>query len=183
MSINIEKVLLIDHFCDALLAKFGVKDVQNFYNFLNDLKGALDQNPSLKRFFESPRTSGARMSRFFSEIKKDFSSIDRESLIVMAEFALLEDIQAVLERLDLAVSRAKGIVKVDVFSAKKLGKKEEKEICDKLESMDVKDITLENHVDPSLLKGYKMRWNNQVYDASLKKQLDELQNTLMGIKA
>lgn len=51
MSINIEKVLLIDHFCDALLAKFGVKDVQKFYNFLNDLKVILDQNPSLKRFF------------------------------------------------------------------------------------------------------------------------------------
>jgi F-type H+-transporting ATPase subunit delta len=182
MSFSIEKILLIDHFCSALLEQYGVESAENLHGFMVDLGKVLEENPSLRRFILSPRTSSNRMNRFLTGGADDIPSIAISCISIMAEFKLLGDLSRVKGRLHLAIMRKKGIVKVDIFSAKKLEKNDIKTIEINLASLGLKEYVLENQVDPSLLKGYKMRWNNQIYDRSLKKQLDELKNTLMGVK-
>jgi len=72
-----------------------------------------------------------------------------------------------------------GLIDIEIESARKVNKNVIKDISDWLKvKAQVKEIKIKEKINPSLLGGFKLTYNNIVVDAGLKTQLKNLQKIL-----
>ena len=99
-----------------------------------------------------------------------------KELVKKGNFKLLDKISAEYER---CIDEAAGTQLVEVTSAMPLDEKTKTEIKDKLKkSLGVKKVNLNETVDPTLLSGLTLSWNDQFIDGSLRSRLDQLKKHL-----
>lgn len=113
----------------------------------------------------------------------DTSPKDQEKVLdnfvkVLAEnndLRLFDQIEQEFHKLDLA---KQGIKQVEVTSAHPLNKENEKAILDELNKLVKGKVELKKEVDERLIGGVVIRMEDQVIDASVKNQLEQLKETL-----
>ena len=114
---------------------------------------------------------------------EDTNPKDQEKVLdnfvkVLAEhndLRLFDQIEQEFHKLDLA---SKGIRQVDVKSAHPLNKENEKAIIEQLNKLVKGKVELKKEVDERLIGGVVIRMEDQVIDASVKNQLEQLKGTL-----
>jgi len=79
----------------------------------------------------------------------------------------------------LSKESADGKIKGVVYSVRELDTKEMKAITAFAEKKLNQEVVLENKIDPSLISGFKIVYDNKVIDASLKNRVDEMKADLL----
>ncbi len=91
------------------------------------------------------------------------------------DLRLFDQIEQEFHKMDLA---AKGIKQVEVRSAHPLNKENEKAILDELNKLVKGKVELKKEVDERLIGGVIIQMEDQVIDASVKNQLEQLKDNL-----
>ena len=182
MADKFQAPLVIRHFCTTLIQQEGLAVAEALYVFLRELDTACEKTVSLNAFLTSPRTSVKHVKAYLTQVANEAALPDAVvgALAVLAEFRLLYALPRLLTELEKSLNKSKGLTDVSCYTSEELDSTSEKKILDILHQFGVSTPRLEKYIDPSLLKGYKLAWNNMIYDQSLKKDLDSLYETLTG---
>ncbi len=78
-------------------------------------------------------------------------------------------------------NEAEGKVKAEVKTAIKISDKEKKKLKEKLDGFTRMDSIPEFYIDESLMGGFTIKVKDEVIDASIKRQLENLRNRFKGI--
>ena len=101
-------------------------------------------------------------------------------LRVLLRNGRLTAIGAILERFDSVLEERSGVVSAEVASARELADAQRKELKSNLEKLTGKQVKLEFAVDPDLIGGVVTRIGSTVYDGSVRTQLENLKEELIG---
>ena len=82
----------------------------------------------------------------------------------------------------LAVSEARGEVQVDAYVASAMDEATATRVAGEIGSSLGKTVTLKQHVDASLIGGLKIRIGDQLIDASVVSQLNQMKRNMMQAK-
>ncbi|MGH6990007.1 MAG: F0F1 ATP synthase subunit delta [Stellaceae bacterium] len=149
---------------------------------LGSLSAMLGASPDLKRMIRSPvldRLSQGRAIAALADTAR-LTPLTHNFLGLLARnrrlFALPEMIAAFLA--DLA--RRRGEVMAEVISAAPLTPAQGAALAEALRQSAGAKLTIQSHVDPSLLGGLVVRIGSRMIDASLKSKLNRLQLAMKG---
>lgn len=128
--------------------------------------------------FSAKQYAKALMDAIHETDPKDQDKVLDNFARVLAEnndLRLYDQIAEEFHKLDLA---KQGIKQVEVKSAHPLSRENEKAIVDELNKLVKGKIELKKQVDERLIGGVLIQMEDQVIDASVKNQLEQLKNNL-----
>jgi F-type H+-transporting ATPase subunit delta len=128
--------------------------------------------------FSAKQYALALMDSLGTTDPKDEGKVLDNFVKVLAEnndLRLFDEIEQEFHKLDLA---KQGIKQVEVKSAHPLNKENEKAILEELNKIVKGKIELKKEVDERLIGGVVIRMEDQVIDASVKNQLEQLKDNL-----
>ncbi len=128
--------------------------------------------------FSAKQYAKALMDAIHETNPKDQDQVLDNFAKVLAEnndLRLYDQIAEEFHKLDLA---KQGIKQVEVTSAHPLSRENEKAIVDELNKLVKHKIELKKQVDDRLIGGVVIQMEDQVIDASVKNQLEQLKNNL-----
>lgn len=96
-------------------------------------------------------------------------------LVENNDLKLMDEIAEEFHKLELA---KKGVKQAEVISARPLGREQEKRVLAVLNGMLKTDVELKKKIDENLIGGVVIRVEDKVIDASVKKNLQELKDSL-----
>lgn len=102
-------------------------------------------------------------------------------LRVLLQNSRLTELGEINERFASVLAERSGFVAARVTSARPLGETEKSELQTNLEKLTGKKVNLTFDVDENLIGGVVTRIGSTVYDGSVKTQLEELKQQLIGI--
>ena len=76
-----------------------------------------------------------------------------------------------------------GFLEVNAVSAVALSEEQKEKLREKLSALTGKKILLKTQVEPSVIGGIILRYDNKEIDGSVQKKLDSLRNTIRGVIA
>jgi F-type H+-transporting ATPase subunit delta len=99
---------------------------------------------------------------------------------VVADHRRLASLRAIVEAFAHLVASRRGVQLVSVTSAHPLSEIQRRQLRARLTEMGYPSVNLQEQVDPSLLGGLRLHIGAQLYDTSLKTQLQRLQHAMKG---
>lgn len=140
---------------------------------LVSLSAALKAAPELEKFLANPNVAKEERSRIVKKIfqgKKGgetFASF-LDVLFKNGRFGILEDVASVYKRIS---DEAQGQATVTIQSAAPLAADDEKRIVAGIEKIGGFKAEVKKEVDPTLIGGVVVRFNNKVLDGSVKNRI------------
>lgn len=140
------------------------------------------ENGDLERAFSNPSIAHSKKERVIEELiaKAKPSKTTANFLRVLVHNDRLMVLSAIMERFDSVLQERSGVVSADVASARELDDAQRNELKANLEKLLGKPVKLDFAVDPELIGGVVTRIGSTVYDGSVKTQLANLKEELIG---
>jgi F-type H+-transporting ATPase subunit delta len=149
------------------------KELQAFRDVLNssqELRDTLD-NPAI------PFVAKRRIIEELAlEIPLQKTAVN--FVLVVLGNARMNQFERILEAVGSVLDERKGIVQADVFSARKLGNEMRRKLEGSLAELTGGKVRLEFVLDPDLVGGLKVRIGSEIYDGSVRTQLNAIQREL-----
>jgi F-type H+-transporting ATPase subunit delta len=156
------------------------QDLRGWGKMLTDVASAMQEQPTLKLFLESPRVSAAQKSEVIGKAFAD--RMPRlmlrffQSLVTHRRQMLIPEIAT--EYLNL-VDEAEGRIHARVTVAKETDDAERDAIAKHLSRMFGKEVVPHLTVDPSIMGGVVVHVGDTVLDGSVKKRLASLRRKML----
>lgn len=99
-------------------------------------------------------------------------------VLVVLGNARINQFERFVEAVGSVLDERKGIVQADVFSARELGKEMRRKLEASLAGLTGGKVRLDFILDPDLVGGLKVRIGSEVYDGSVRTQLNAIQREL-----
>ena len=166
----------------ALASK--AEDLRGWGKTITELATAVEQDPTLRLFLESPRISGAEKIRVLGKAFQD--RMPRlmvrflQSLVTHRRQMLIPEIAH--EYQDI-VDEAEGRMHARVTTARAASDAEVKEISTQLSRMFRKDVVPHMVVDPAIMGGVVVNVGDTVLDGSVRKRLGTLRRRMLRGRA
>ena len=140
-------------------------------------------NPNLQTVFSNPAISHSNKEKVLEDLigKTKPSRTTANFLRVLLRNARLTEIKEINERFAGVLEERSGVVPAQVISARPLSEAEKTEIKSNLEKLTSKRVRLNFKTDETIIGGVVTRLGSTVYDGSVKTQLEELKQRLIGI--
>ena len=147
---------------------------------LKDFSVLMKREEELARALSNPTIPPARKLSIFKEVQNSLqmNKTAYNFLRVLIRKGRIDHLDMMCEELDGLERERKGILAVEISTAKELNDNEENDLRQKLESSTGKKVELKTSVDPQLLGGLVARIGSTVYDGSLDHQLALIQQRL-----
>ncbi len=165
---------------EAVLEKNALETVKKDIEIVLNV---FHENEGLTKIFVSPAISKSDKQNlienlFVKKMKVHPLLINYFQLIIKKyrETILLESLKYFLEQ----YNRNKGIQDAELISAEKLSDKSVDEIGKKLKQMYQLDFQFRKKIDPEILGGFVVRFEDKVVDASIRTTLDQLKEKLVA---
>ena len=156
------------------------QDLRGWGKMLTDVASAIQENPTLRLFLESPKVSGAQKSevigKAFSDRMPRLMLRFLQTLIAHRRQMLIPEIAQ--EYLNL-VDAAEGRIHARVTVAKETGDAERDAIAQHLSRMFGKQVVPHLTVDPSIMGGVVVHVGDTVLDGSVRKRLASLRRKML----
>lgn len=111
---------------------------------------------------------------------KQADQVIKNFVLVLAKNQALSLAPKIIEEFDNYLRQKQGIQKVEIKTARPLGKSEEKEIISLLKKRLGKEIQIQKSMDESLIGGMIIKIGDNLIDGSLNLQLINLKNNLIN---
>jgi F-type H+-transporting ATPase subunit delta len=169
------------NYAETLLALAGkAGELRGWGAMFSDVATAMEQNPTLKLFLESPRVSAAQKNKVLGEALQD--RMPRlmvrylQSLVSHRRQMLIPEIAR--EYLDL-VDAKEGRIHARITVAREADESERGMIARELSRVFGKDVIPHVTVDPAILGGLIVHVGDTVLDGSVRKRLASLRRRML----
>lgn len=148
------------------------------FSELKKVNTLIEQSPDLSSFLANPRFSKEEREIFFSLIKPSKNILLFLKLIMQNH--LIYQLKTITHHYENLLYGSRGVVKAKVIVSHKddVSRPIKELMEEKLKDLLNKEIHLDFEIDPSLMGGFTLEANGFYLDASLKKTLADLQNSL-----
>jgi len=169
------------NYAETLLVLAGrANDLRGWGAMITDLADAMNNNPKLRLFLESPRVGAADKNKvlgaaFTDTMPRNFLRF-LQSLVSHRRQMLIPEIAA--EYLDL-VDAAEGRIHARVTVARETPDDEKSAIAQQLSRMFGKDVIPHLSVDPAIMGGVIVHVGDTVLDGSVRKRLMSLRQRML----
>jgi F-type H+-transporting ATPase subunit delta len=142
-------------------------------NGLNDISRLIGESEEFKRFLGSPVIAADVKSQALEGIlaKANVLPIVANFLKVVARNGRLFAVPVIISEFKAIAAKARGEMTADVTSAAALSTEQLANLAETLKQRLGKTVTLNQHVDPSLIGGLMVKVGSQMIDSSLKTKL------------
>ncbi len=154
---------------------------------LENFSKSLKTNPELERFLKNPyfrlEQKRAFLARLYQERREEIYEQLLNFFTILLEknrFHLVHEIAVEFKRI---ADEAQGQGVAEIHTAVPLGSEAEASIVANLERIAGYTITVEKHVDPSLVGGVRVRVKNKIIDGSIQHRIQAMKKELYhGVK-
>jgi len=170
-------------YAKALLSVAGsLEQATAVRNQLVELQATLAATPKLGAFFASPALPVDAKRRALDEIaaRLDLLPLSRRLLQALLARHRMGRLDEVVAGITEAIQQRQGVAIAEVTTAEPLEAEERAQLLRVLEGKVGKRLQLREHVDPALLAGFVAQVESQLFDGSLRGQLDRLGKELAG---
>ncbi|MDD9941507.1 MAG: ATP synthase F1 subunit delta [Myxococcales bacterium] len=149
---------------------------------LRDFAGTFTDNRTLQNVFENPGVSGQARRDILRDIAQSsgMHAIVRDTLLLLSDRNRLRHVDEVSAAFDANAEALSGRIRAEVTTAGDLPDSYFEELTATLKRVTGKDVVVVRKLDPSLIGGVVTRVGDQVFDGSIKHQLSELKEQLLG---
>jgi len=134
----------------------------------------VESSDELKQLLQNTTVSSTVIKTYLDQIFSDSSSLVKSLTDVLAINKRLSLIAQIANEYDRKCQALNDTKKVTVISAVALNESSQKAIITNLEKQGLKNISLENTVDPSILGGFVLKFDDNQFDASIKNKLTRI---------
>lgn len=162
----------------ALAAEQGTIDM--VARDLADFAKVWDENKDLRTAFENPSVSQDARRKILREIAETsgMQPLLRDTLLLVSDRGRLSHLPEIAESYEVLAEERSGKVRAEVTTATELPKEYFDTLRQTLERVTGRKVVVVSRVDASLIGGVVTRVGDQVFDGSVKHQLDELKQEL-----
>ncbi len=142
----------------------------------------INSNADLHAAFRNPAISHADKEKVLDNLiaRTQPTKTTTNFLRVLLRNNRLTEIKEINERFASVLEERSGVVSAQITSARPLSETEKAEMKSSLEKLTGKQINLNYATDESLIGGVVTRLGSTVYDGSVKTQLEELKQQMIG---
>lgn len=152
--------------------------IDNYSEYFLELK-EVDETEEFVNFFTNPTIAKSKKKAVLKNTFKNFDKTFLNFLYVLVDNGRINLIKKIGKRYSKMVLENKNIVKVKVFSALALTKKEMDVLDTSLEmKYKGKQVEIKNVIDNNLIAGYRVVVNNEAIELNLKNSLDQMKKSL-----
>tara|TARA_Y100000994_G_scaffold243321_1_gene241530 strand:+ start:1068 stop:1604 length:537 start_codon:yes stop_codon:yes gene_type:complete len=150
--------------------------------WLGDLEvlASATTNPEFIQFVNSPRVESDKKIQV---IKESFTNSISELAVNLACLLSARNsvglLQNIADDFQSFVDLNKGVERADVTTAVELSELQKKDLADKLKEIVGKDISIETHIDESVIGGFVARVGDLLVDGSIKTKLSNMERELI----
>ena len=150
--------------------------------WLGDLEvlASATRNPEFIQFVNSPRVESDKKIQV---IKESFANSISELAVNLACLLSARNsvglLQNIADDFQSFVDLNKGVERADVTTAVELSELQKKDLTDKLKEIVGKDISIETHIDESVIGGFVARVGDLLVDGSIKTKLSNMERELI----
>ena len=157
-------------------------DTETVKNELKTWEQMIAASPDLQTAFRNPSIAHASKENVLEGLlaKTRPSRTTSNFLRVLLRNGRLIDLANINERFAAVLEERGGRVAAHVSSARELAEAQRNELKANLEKLTGKQVKLDFTVDPSLIGGVVTRVGSTVYDGSVRTQLENLREELIG---
>jgi F-type H+-transporting ATPase subunit delta len=143
----------------------------------------ITSNTDLQTAFSNPAIQHQNKEKILESLleKTKPTPTTANFLRVLLQNSRLTELGEINERFASVLAERSGFVSARVTSARPLGETEKAELQTNLEKLTGKKVNLSFDIDENLIGGVVTRIGSTVYDGSVKTQLEELKQQLIGI--
>jgi F-type H+-transporting ATPase subunit delta len=159
---------------DGMIAEIGAQ--------LQQHQALLHANTNLQRVLENPSIDVQVKTSLVTTVleRTQPAPLLRNFLILLVEKDRLRQLDAICEHYERMANEELHRVVAQVTTAIELNTQQRQVITGKIAAATHKDVTLETHVDPSILGGLVVRINNVILDGSVRGQLARMHKAWIG---
>ena len=157
--------------------------VEEVYSDALTVQDAMQNSRELVLLLESPIINGSKKFNALSEIFKDhIGELFTSFLQVICKKGREPYMESIINALKEEYKLFKGITEVEVTTAAEVDSETLERIKEKVRSLPNvrKEIKVEHKVDPEIIGGLVIRYEDKVYDASVAHELENLRRQLAG---
>lgn len=153
--------------------------VQAVEDDLNSIVSLMENDRGFRDFLLAPYTSREEKVQILEKVFSDrITALTMQVLRVMLEKRREGEIEQVRDEFVTLRRAATDTIHVDVVSAEMLETKQQKALIDKIQKTTGKKVEADFSIDPLLIGGVKVTYENFVLDGSLKGALAHLRDRL-----
>jgi len=149
---------------------------------LRQHQALLHANTNLQRVLENPSVDVQVKTSLVTTVleRTQAAPLLRNFLILLVEKDRLRQLDAICEHYERMANEELHRVVAQVTTAVELDTQQRQDVTEKIAAATHKDVTLETHVDPSILGGLVVRVNNVILDGSVRGQLARMHQAWIG---
>lgn len=147
---------------------------------LRDFTSSWNDSRELRAAFENPIVGQEARQKILRDIAAEsgMEALVRDTLLLVSDRNRMRHVGEIAEAFQILSEARSGRVRAEVVTASELPPAYYQELQRTLERVTGKKVSIAKQVDPSLLGGIVTRVGDQVFDGSLKHQLEELKGEL-----
>ncbi|MCC7385105.1 MAG: ATP synthase F1 subunit delta [Deltaproteobacteria bacterium] len=167
-------------FVNAAL-EHGDAEVESGAKELEQLAALAAESSDLRHVFASPTFTGSEREKALAALlqRMQVSPLVQRFVLLLAKRNRLAQIPAIARTVRRLADQRAGRLHADVFVAAPLSKDAADSLRRAMERRTGKNIEMEVKVDPTLLGGVRAEIGGQVFDGTLRAQLDQLRENLL----
>ena len=160
----------------------GSGEVETVKNELKTWEQMIAANVDLQSAFGNPSIAHSSKEKVLEGLlaKTKPSRTTSNFLRVLLQNSRLTDLAVINERFAAVLEERSGHIAAEVTSARELSDAQKNELKSNIEKLTGKQVRLGFNIDPSLIGGVVTRIGSTIYDGSVRTQLQNLKEELMG---
>ena len=157
-------------------------DVDSVRNELKTWETMISANTDLQTAFGNPSISQVNKEKVLENLIQKTKPMKTTAnfLRILLRNNRLTEIREINEKFSSVLEERSGVVAAQVTSARPLAENVKTEMKSNLEKMTGKTVNLNFETDETLIGGVVTRLGSTVYDSSVKTQLEELKQQMIG---
>lgn len=159
------------------------KNLSSTRKELEKIGEVIESSSDFRRFVASPVVTPEERRAVVREIatRLGLSKINTNFLLLLADKHRLAALPQIVELFEEEADRAEGIFRAEAYAPVKLSAVQIDRLRAALEEMTGKKVVVKGHVDASLMGGLLVKVNGEVYDNTVKSQLNALRQQVLRI--
>lgn len=147
------------------------------------LKQALQESREFRAFTQLPTLSAQEQIGVLQKLLPVFAikNLTANFVQLLARNRRLGLLLQTIVAYEQLLARSKGLASAEVISAEPLTEQQTRALKEALKDSTGKDVTIESHVDQSLIGGLVVKLGSRMLDTSLKTKLSHMKTALKGI--
>jgi F-type H+-transporting ATPase subunit delta len=154
----------------------GVAEAVN--NDMNSISSTISSNLELSTFIQNPTTKVEVKESALLEVFAGVNGVTKSLFHLLFENKRFEILAAIASEYNQLFDEMNGVEVAKVTTAVPMDAALEAKVLAKVSTLSNKKITIENHVDPTIIGGFVLRIGDKQYNASIANRLQVLKREL-----